>query len=77
MLLADATGNGLKDKSPSPNPAAMVVSPLSNVSLGTANFLADVMIVLVAMFLVSGTLVSYYYWKRIKRMREITPASPA
>ena len=55
----------------------MVVSALSNVSLGTADFLADVMIVLVATFLISGTLVSLYYWKRIKRMREITPASSA
>jgi len=69
--------NGLKDKSPSPNPAAMVVSPLSNVSLGTANFLSYVMIVLVAAFLVSGTIVSYYYWKRIKRMKETLPVSPA
>ena len=55
----------------------MVVSPLSNVPLGTADLLAYTMLVVVAIFLVSGPLITYYYWKKNKRMKETTPASPA
>jgi hypothetical protein len=63
--------------SPPGNPTAMVVSPLSNVPVGTANILAYTMIIVVAIFLLSGPLITYYYWKRNKRMKETSPASPA
>lgn len=55
----------------------MVVSPLSNVPVGTADILAYTMLIVVAVFLVSGPLITYYYWKRNKRMKETSPASPA
>jgi NADH:ubiquinone oxidoreductase subunit 2 (subunit N) len=54
----------------------MIVSPLSNVPLGTADLLAYVMLILVAIFLVSGVLAAYYYLKRTKRMKETEPATP-
>jgi preprotein translocase subunit SecG len=55
----------------------MVVSPLSNVSLGTADMLAYLLIVLIAIFLVAGPALTYYYLKKTKRMKETPPASPA
>jgi len=55
----------------------MVVSPLSNVPAGTANILAYTMLIVVAVFLLAGPAITYYYWKRNKRMKETAPASPA
>jgi preprotein translocase subunit SecG len=55
----------------------MVVSPLSNVPIGVANILAYTMVVVVAIFLLSGPVITYYYWKKNKRMKEASPASPA
>ncbi len=47
----------------------MVVSPLSNVPLDTANMLAYTMIVVVAIFLISGPAITYYYWRKVKRTK--------
>jgi len=50
---------------------------LSNVSLGTANFLAYIMLLLVAIFLVSGPAIAYYYWKKNKLMKAAVPTDSA
>jgi len=51
----------------------MFSSALSNVPLGTANTLAGVMLVLVAIFLISGPSITYYYWRKNKRMKAAAP----
>jgi len=51
----------------------MFSTPLSNVPLGTANALADLMLVIVAIFLISGPSITYYYWRKNKRMKAATP----
>ena len=51
----------------------MFSSALSNVPLGTANALAAVMLVLVAIFLISGPSITYYYWRKNKRMKATSP----
>jgi hypothetical protein len=52
---------------------------LSNVQLGTANFLAYTMLGLVIFFLVFGPAAAYYFWKRNKKMGAgaPTPTPPA
>ena len=55
----------------------MIGSSLSNVPLGTANMLSYSMIVVVAIFLISGPAITYYYWRKAKRMRAAAPASPS
>ena len=47
---------------------------LSNVPLGTANFLAYTMMVLIAVFLVFGPTVGYYLWRKRKRMSQADTA---
>ncbi|MDG6900393.1 MAG: hypothetical protein JRM80_00320 [Nitrososphaerota archaeon] len=47
---------------------------LSNVSLGTADFLSYLMLVVVAIFLLSGPVITYYYWRRNKKMKA-TPSA--
>ncbi len=47
----------------------MLSSVLSNVPIGTANFLSYTMIVVVAIFLISGPAITYYYWRKMKRMK--------
>ena len=42
---------------------------LSNVPMTTANFLSYMMLVMVAIFLISGPSVTYYYWKKNKQMK--------
>ncbi|MDG6898205.1 MAG: hypothetical protein JRM99_04045 [Nitrososphaerota archaeon] len=54
----------------------MYVGALSNVPLATANLLAYSMMVLVAIFLVFGASVAYYYWAKSKRMKVQAPADP-
>jgi uncharacterized membrane protein len=55
-----------------------LVTPLAtNVPAGTANTLSYVMLLVVAMFLISGTLVSYYYWKKNKKMKAASPTGSA
>lgn len=55
----------------------MISSVLSNVPLGTANALSYTMIVVVAIFLVSGPAITYYYWRRMKRMKAASPTGSA
>jgi preprotein translocase subunit SecG len=54
----------------------MISSVLSNVSLGTADLLAQILLVLVATFLVTGFLVTYFLWRKTKRMRTAPTAGP-
>lgn len=49
---------------------------LSNVPLGTANALAYSMILVVALFLVSGSAITYYYWKQNRSTRRASPTAP-
>ena len=54
----------------------MFNTALTNVSIGTANLLANLMFVVVAVFLLSGPAITYYYWRRNKRMKAASPAEP-
>ena len=51
----------------------MFSSLLSNVPLSTANTLADLILVIVAIFLISGPSLTYYYWRKNKRMKAAVP----
>ena len=42
---------------------------LSNVSMGTANLLSYSMLVVVAIFLISGPSITYYYWKKNRQTK--------
>ncbi|HYA56679.1 MAG TPA: hypothetical protein VED22_07795 [Nitrososphaerales archaeon] len=55
----------------------MFSSLLSNVPLGTADFLAYIMLILVGMFLISGASITYYYWRKTKRARAAMPTGSA
>jgi uncharacterized membrane protein len=55
----------------------MFSSPLSNVPLSTANTLSYVMLAVVAIFLLSGTSITYYYWRKNKRMKAALPTGSA
>ena len=55
----------------------MLSAVLSNVPLGTADALAYSMIVVVAIFLLAGPAITYYYWKRNRRMKAAPAASPS
>ena len=55
----------------------MFNSLLSNVPLGTANLLSYSMIVVVAIFLLSGPAITYYYWRKNKRMKAVSPTGSA
>jgi uncharacterized membrane protein len=55
----------------------MDIPPLTSVSLGTANTLSYVMLVVVAIFLTSGPAITYYYWKKNKKMKAASPTGPA
>jgi len=48
---------------------------LSNVSLSTADFLAYLMVVVVAIFLISGPAITYYFWKKNKQIKAASPVS--
>jgi len=50
---------------------------LTNVSLGTANELSYLMLVVVAIFLISGPSLTYYYWRKNKRMKAVSPTGSA
>jgi len=45
---------------------------LSNVPPGTADTLAYAMIVVVAIFLISGPALTYYYWRKVKRTKSVS-----
>jgi uncharacterized membrane protein len=52
-------------------------SLLTNVPLQTANLLAYAIIVVVAIFLLSGPAITYYYWKKNKKMKTAAPTGSA
>jgi len=47
----------------------MLGSVLTNVPLGTADILSYSMLIVVTIFLISGPALTYYYWKKSKRMK--------
>jgi hypothetical protein len=55
----------------------MLGTALTNVSLGTANALSYAILLVVAVYLLSGPAIVYYYWKKNKRMKAAMPAGPA
>ena len=54
----------------------MLGTILSNVPPGTANALSYTMLIVVAMFLTSGPLITWYYYRKSKRMKA-SPATPS
>lgn len=50
---------------------------MTNVPLSTANVLSYAMLIVVAVFLLSGPSITYYYWKKIKKTRAASPTGPA
>lgn len=52
----------------------MLGSLITNVPLGTADILSYTMLLVVAIFLTSGPAITYYYWKKSKRMKAAPPA---
>lgn len=55
----------------------MFGSLLTNVPASTADLLSYGMLVVVAIFLLSGPAITYYYWKKNKRMKAVPPTAPA
>jgi hypothetical protein len=55
----------------------MLSSVLSNVPLGTADLLALILLAVIFSFLVTGALVSYFYWRRVKTAPAPDPATAA
>ena len=51
----------------------MFTQVLSNVPLSTANTLSYLMLAVVAIFLLSGPSITYYYWRKNKRMKAAAP----
>lgn len=56
---------------------ALLWGTLSNVSLGTANLLAYSMLIVVAIFLISGPIIVYIYYKKNKREQAAAMPAPA
>ena len=55
----------------------MFGSFLSNVPIGTANILSYSMLIVVAIFLISGPSITYYYWKKSRQMKAAAPTDSA
>jgi preprotein translocase subunit SecG len=55
----------------------MAVLTALTISLGTANLLAYLMLVVVAIFLISGPIIVYIYYQKNKRERAAEPPKPA
>jgi uncharacterized membrane protein len=55
----------------------MFSSFLTNVPPSTANILSYGMLVVVAIFLLSGPSITYYYWKKNKKMKAVSPTGSA
>ena len=53
----------------------MISSVLTNVPSSTADLLSYAMLVVVAVFLVSGPIITYYYWRKIKRTKVVSPTA--
>ena len=54
-----------------------MLGALLGVPLGTANDLSYSMLAMLAIFLLSGTSITYYYWKQNKRMKAAVPTAAA
>ncbi|MDE1853379.1 MAG: hypothetical protein KGI38_06490 [Thaumarchaeota archaeon] len=52
---------------------SLLGSLLTNVPLGTADVLSYSMLVVVAIFLLSGPAITYYYWKKNKKTKAAQP----
>jgi len=50
---------------------------LSNVSIGLADTLSYIMLVLVAILLLAGPAMVYYFWKQSKKVKSVAPTAPA
>ena len=46
---------------------------LTNVPVGTADVLSYSMLIVVAIFLLSGPAITYYYWKKNKKTKAAPP----
>ena len=55
----------------------MIGTILSNVPSSTADLLSYSMLVVVSIFLLSGPAITYYYWKKNKRMKAGSPTGSA
>jgi hypothetical protein len=55
----------------------LIGSFLSNVPPGTANVLSYSMLAVVAVFLLSGPVIVYYYYRKIKRAKAVSPTGSA
>jgi len=55
----------------------MFGSLLTNVPAGTADVLSYTILVVVAIFLISGPAIIYYYWKKNKKMKAASPTGSA
>ncbi|MDA4120936.1 MAG: hypothetical protein OK404_00840 [Thaumarchaeota archaeon] len=55
----------------------MLESSLSAVTPGLATLLSYTMLAVVSIFLIFGPLVTYYYWKKSKRMKVASATGPA
>ena len=51
----------------------MLGSLLTNVPAGTADILSYSMLIVVAVFLLSGPAITYYYWKKNRSMKAASP----
>jgi hypothetical protein len=50
---------------------------LTNVPASTANVLSYAILVVVAVYLISGPLITYYFWKKNKKPSTAQPTEPA
>ena len=55
----------------------MLVQLATNVPAETAEVLSYAMLVVVSLFLVSGPLITYYYWRKNKRVKAASSSSSA
>jgi hypothetical protein len=55
----------------------LLTGVLTNVSPATANLLSYAMLTMVAIFLISGPVITYYFWKKNKRMKAVSPTGSA
>ena len=52
----------------------LFASPLAtNVPSGTADILSYAILAVVAIFLASGPIITYYYWKKNKKAKVVSP----
>ena len=54
-----------------------MLGSLLSVSLSTANMLAYILSVVIDIFLVTGSSLAYYFWRKNKRMTAASPTGSA